>query len=452
MKKLLKFLTAASIVFSLGACSKDSSSGSSEDKVVIKYANWNLGTEAEKNLERLMIEEYEKQHKSIDIKIDESITNDDWKGSLSTAASAAKLPDVFMLTDIPTGVTNDWLLDISAMKEKDSEFANLPDSLKASTESDGKTFAIPFAQHFMGYYVNKDLFQTLNLDVPEYGVALDQFREGIKETTDVGNGTVGINSTTDFVDWFAGAKNPEVDWFTYSKEKYHLDSPEMFEGINLAKDLGTNGYVYEGLEKEVQESLSGEDIGLAFKAGQIAYYWSGTWMNSDFAKNVDFDWDFVGLPGGRSAIAVDYLGIAKSSKHTEEAYDFAKFMSFGKDGFMKRMELSTDSGNEINTLPISADEEVLENYWDISSVPGIQRAYENLDTAMIDPIKIIPGYAASRWEAKTGIKISENENATIIDFLKDSVYGNVHYQDYAKQLNELSQQQYDEAVEAMKKK
>ncbi|MEH7613688.1 ABC transporter substrate-binding protein [Gottfriedia acidiceleris] len=451
MRKILKIATAVSVALTMAACNKETSSTTADKKIVINYANWNLGTKSEKNLERLMIEEYEKAHKNIDIKIDENITNDDWKGSLSTAASAGKLPDVFMLSDIPSGITNDWLLDLSDLVNKDKDFTSLPESIKESTKNSDKTYAIPFAQHFMGYYVNKDIFNNANIDAPEYGISLPDFINGIKDTTDLGKGIIGINSTTDFVDWYSGAKNENVNWFTYGSGKYHLDSPEMFEGVKTAKDLGTNGYAYEGLNKEQKDKLSGDDIGAAFKAGQIAYFWNGTWMNSDFAKNVDFDWDFVGIPGGRTAMAVDYLGVAKSTKHKKEAYDFAKFMSFGKDGFLKRMDLSIKSGTEINTLPISTDSEVLAKYWDIISVPGVQKAYENLDKAMIDPIKIVPGYAASRWEATTGIKIGDNDNAKVVDLLKDSVYGSVNYQDYAKQLNDLAQQQYDNAVNAMKK-
>ncbi|WP_129691678.1 ABC transporter substrate-binding protein [Gottfriedia acidiceleris] len=451
MEKILKIAAAASVALTMAACNKETSSTTADKKIVINYANWNLGTESEKNLERLMIEAYEKTHKNIDIKIDENITNDDWKGSLSTAASAGKLPDVFMLSDIPSGITNDWLLDISDLVNKDKDFTSLPESVKESTKNSDKTYAIPFAQHFMGYYVNKDIFNNANIDAPEYGISLPDFINGIKDTTDLGKGIVGINSTTDFVDWYSGAKNENVNWFTYGSGKYHLDSPEMFEGVKMAKDLGTNGYAYEGLNQEQKDKLSGDDIGAAFKAGQIAYFWNGTWMNSDFAKNVDFDWDFVGIPGGRTAMAVDYLGVAKSTKYKKEAYDFAKFMSFGKDGFLKRMDLSIKSGTEINTLPITTDSEVLAKYWDMISVPGVQKAYENLDKAMIDPIKIVPGYAASRWEATTGIKIGDNDNAKVVDLLKDSVYGSVNYQDYAKQLNDLAQQQYDNAVNAMKK-
>ncbi|OWA33335.1 hypothetical protein B9G55_21895 [Saccharibacillus sp. O16] len=426
------------------------SGGDTQEAVVLRYANWNLGTEADQNLERRMIKAFEETHKNVTIKIDETITTDDWKASLATAASANKLPDVFMLNEIPGSVSSDWLLDLSAMASKDAEFSALPETVKQSTGIDGKTYAIPFAQHMMGYYVNKDIFNRMNLDVPAYGISTEDFVAAVKKTTDLGQKTVGLDSAQSMVDWYAASKNKDYGWFTYTDGKYHLDSPEMVQGMTAAKDLGSNGYAYEGLDEAQKKSLSGEDPGVAFRAGQIAFYWNGTWMNGIFAKEANFDWDFISIPSGRSALAADYLGIAKTTAHPEEAYEFAKWMSFGKEGFMKRISIADENGLELTSLPVTSDSEALDAYWELSSVPGIKKAYENLDSAMLDPIKIVPGYAASRWEAETGVEIGDKANATIGDLISASVYGGVNYQDYAKQLNDLAQKQYDEASAAMK--
>lgn len=464
-RKMMNVVLAGTLVLTLAACGSGSNSnnpaenannaskdtGKQEEKVVLKYANWNLGTEADKNLERHMIDAFEEAHKNVKIEIDETITTDDWQASLATAASAKKLPDVFMLKDIPGSVANDWLLDLSEIAGKDDEFSKLPQSVQDSTRVNDMVYAIPFAQHMLGYFVNKDIFNKLNLDVPEFGIELDDFVKAIKDTTDLDHGTVGIDSAQSLVDWYPGVKNSEFNWFTYNDGKYHLDSAEMVEGVSVAKDLGSNSYAYESLTPEQKESLSGEDPGKGFREGKISLYWNGTWMNSSFAKEVNFEWDFIGLPSGRSALAADYLGVAKTTKHAEEAYEFAKWMSYGKEGFMKRLDISDEEGLELNTLPVSTDQELLEAYWELVSVPGIKKAYESLDSAMLDPLKIVPGYAASRWEAETGLKIGDKDNANVSDLIFNSVYGSINYQDYAKQLNDLAQQQYDDALDAMNK-
>ena len=52
----------------------------------------------------------------------------DWNGSLSTAASAGNMPDLFMLAQVPTGLSNDWLLPLNEVTEEQKEEANQVDS------------------------------------------------------------------------------------------------------------------------------------------------------------------------------------------------------------------------------------------------------------------------------------------------------------------------------------
>lgn len=230
---------------------------------------------------------------------------------------------------------------------------------------------------------------------------------------------------------------------------YSLDSSEMSEGVSTAQDLGANGYTYVNMSDEDKERMSGDDTGAAFRNGQITYFYNGTWMNSSFATDTDIDWDFIGLPGGNSVIVNDFVGIAQNTEHAEEAYEFAKFMTFGKEGFMKRIELVEENDFGFNTLPISTDQEILDAYWEKVDIPGIKAAYEDLDESMIEGFKVVPGFAKSRYEATTGISIGDEENATIGYIIDQSVAGNVNYQDYASQLQELAQQAHDEAVEEM---
>ena len=54
-------------------------------------------------------------------------------------------------------------------------------------------------------------------------------------------------------------------------------------------------------------------------------------------------------------------------------------MSFGKEGFMKRMDIADAEGKTVNTLPINSDQEILDEYFSQLDVPGIQKAYEFLE-------------------------------------------------------------------------
>lgn len=425
--------------------------GTSGDKITLTYANWNFGAEGDANIERMMIEAYNASQDEVEVVIAENITTDDWDGSLATAASSGDLPDVFMLNSIPTAYSNQWLLDITDIATADEEYNLINETTRNSVLVNDQVVALPFALHMFGFYVNNDLLNEQNLTIPTIDISVDEFVQSVKDATNFNEGRMGLKNATNIVDWYPGAVNEELGWFTYNSEAgtYSLDSNEMIEGINIANDLGQNGYTYDNLTDEQKESMTGGDSGLAFMSGHIAYSYDGTWMNTSLNENADFDYQFIGIPGGKQAIVNDFLGISQSTEHPEEAYEFARYMSFGIEGFTKRMELTEENSMDFNTLPITTDQTVLDQYWGMVDVPGVREAYDQIDNAMSDPFKIVPGYVQSRFEGETGVSIGDQANATVGYLIDQAVAGNVNYSDYAAQLQQFAQQAHDNAVSAM---
>ncbi|WP_413303283.1 ABC transporter substrate-binding protein [Bacillus sp. 1P10SD] len=458
MKKVVSLLAILTLLFSLAACSSNKETNKTEGKekaakkeeVTLSYANWNLGTEEEQNLERLMIKAFEEKYPNIKIKIDESVSTTDWNGTLSTAASSGTMPDVFALPQIPLALSNDWLLDITKFASKDKEFAKIPEAVQESAKHNGKVYAVPFAQHFMGYFVNKDLFNAANLDYPEFGISLEDFESAIKEVTNVSKGVVGLNNPFSIVDWYPAAANDDMGWYTLKDGQYALDSKEYINGVNLAKELGTNGYTYETLKDDQKANFKGENPDQVWLQGGVAVKFDGSWATTPLFEKASFDWDFIGLPGGKTGLTNDFVGISKSTKHAEEAYLFSKFMSFGNEGFKKRMEIADKEGKTLNTLPITTDKKILDAYFEIQDVPGIRTAYENIDKAIIEPVKTVPGYVDARWQAPTGVKAGDQANATTGQLVDAFLRGELKVEDYAKQLDQLADQKSKEALEALK--
>ncbi|RJR12305.1 extracellular solute-binding protein [Candidatus Parcubacteria bacterium] len=454
--KLLKPWIAILTVFMLVVgCSNDASNdekkddkGSDKEQVTLSFASWALGTEEEQNIERLLIKAYEEANPNVKIEIDESITGD-WNDALSAAASAGTMPDVFMLAQVPTGLANDWLLDVTEFTTEDEDYAKIADVVKESATYDGKVFAIPSAQHFLGYYVNKDLFNQANLDVPEYGVSVEEFTEAVRSISNVNNGVVGMNNPFAIVDWYPTSVSETAGWYTYSEEGYNLDSNEFIGGVNLASNIVTNGYSYENLTDEQKANFSGENAGEVWAQGGLGINWDGTWAVTNFTDNLEFEWDFIGTPGGRTVVVNDFMGISKSTEHAEEAYKFAKFMGFGKEGYLKRLDIAVENEKAVNNLPVINDEEVLDAYFEIQDVPGLRTAYDNLDNAVIEPFKTVPGYVQSRWEAPTGVAVGDNPNANIAGIIDASVKGEIKIEDYISQINELANQKLQEGKEAI---
>jgi multiple sugar transport system substrate-binding protein len=450
LKKLVGLGLIAVAAVALGACSNGAGNKSASSKAVtLTYANWNLGNASDKNLERLMIKEFNSTHKDIQVKIDTKVQGDDYPGKLNTAASAGKLPDVFMINDLPTSFKNKWLKNLDTTVNSDSDFKKIDSAVVDTTKIDGHVYSVPFAKHMLGYYANNDLLDKLNLDVPTEKTTPDEFFTTAKAASDVGKGHVGMVDTYSLIDWYPGEQNKSYGFFTYADGKFHLDSPEMTKAISTTRDLISHDASFTDLPKTQTAKLSGGDGAKAFKAGQVAFYYSGTYSNADFQKTAKSNISFVGLPGGRQAVVTDLLGIAKSSKHPKEAFEFAKYMTFGKTGFLERMKLAEKNSLEMATLPITTDSTVAKKYWQLVTVPGVKEANDRLENAMSDPMKYVPGYIDARFTGSTGIKIGDKGNAQVQDLLLAAQQGKINYSDYAAQLQKLSQKFHDDAVKSL---
>jgi len=459
MKKLTSLIAILALMLFLAACSSSEETGKKDDgnknaddkkqeEITLSYANWNLGTEEEMNIERLMIQEFENKNPHINIEIFE--ISGDWNEQLAAAASAGNMPDVFAISDLPLAITNDWVLDVTYLAEEDSDFANVPQVVRQSTEFDSRIMALPSGQHFLGFYINKDLFNEANIDILTSESTIEEFTVAAKEITDINQAKIGITDTGSIPDWYTASVNPDLGWFTFNGEGYALESSEFINGVNLAKDFATNGYAYSGLTDEQKANFTGEHAGEAWLAGQVALAWDGTWAMSNLVENAPFEFDFIGIPGGRTVITNDLLGISKSAEHVEAAFEFTKFMTFSKEGFMKRLEFADEKGTVISSLPIIYDQEVLDEYFARLDVPGVRKAFDELDTAILEPVKTVPGYVQSRWQAPTGIKIGDNENAPMSDLINEFITGDLKIEDYASEINRIANDRYQEALDALK--
>jgi multiple sugar transport system substrate-binding protein len=465
MKKWLMLLLSVVFVFGLAACSNDDAEGTGSDSnddpsndqgtdssevVELTIASWGFGTEGDENLNRLMVDAFNEQHENINVTIDESIDPADWNGSLAAAASGGVMPDVFMLAQIPTGLANDWLYDISAIAKADDDFSQVPEAVVDAVTYDEGIYALPAGQHLLGYFVNKDIFEEQNLDAPAMGVSIDGFVEAIRNVTDVNDGRVGLNHPYTIPDWYPISANQDMGWFTYLDGSFQLDSNEFISGVNLGQDMLTNGYAYETLSEDQKANFNGENPEEVWLNGQIGIKWDGTWITGHLDSQSDFEWDFIGIPGERVVMTHDYYGISSATEHPEEAYELAKWMSFSSEGFLKQIEIADASENlNLASMPVTANQEVLDAYFERFDAPGLRQAYENIDEAVVEPVKTVPGYNLARWDAPTGVEVGDNPNVNMAGLVDAAVRGNLNIQDYVSQMNELANKQYQEGQAAI---
>ena len=138
-----------------------------------------------------------------------------------------------------------------------------------------------------------------------------------------------------------------------------------------------------------------------------------------------FNWDFIGVPGGNQAIVFDVMVVAKTAANLEEAYDFAKWMTFSKEAYVKEVELARPRVLR-QKCRFRLTLHSIELYKDFVDKPGILMALENLDNSLVESLaKIVPGYINARWEGKPGIDVGEDKDVNMwymFNFANDGRY------------------------------
>lgn len=472
MKKFLLITVLLCSVTLLAACNN---TGGNDGKIRITYANWNLGSPDSEvpNMERMMIEAFEKANPDIDVVIIErpkvpGTTNDvSWSEFLVARASTQSLPDVFMADDIPYYVVNDWAYNISTIANADPEFLNVSEGIRGAATYDGKVMALPNAVFYAGYVVNKTLYDQRGQDWPTTSTTFEDFiamtKAAANHASTTNMGYVGLEGIEHIIHWYPAQLNNTFGWFTMNQTGFNLDSQEFSTAMQVYRNLQTDtSFVLEALQYEAAQEGSeidmdaiflGGSAGSAFNNGAILakwfYSWDFGWMQSNI-NNGTYSWnlDFIGTPvvngNKRVPIVADFFTIASNTKQPEAAYKLAKWMGFGKEGYLKRVELSkTIEGiSQVNFAPLQNDADLLDAFFELyPSFTGLRNIVE-AGNVVVEPPKFLPGYIQARYQ---GNYDAENKMGDIINKLR---FGEVLYADVRVNLNNRANAIYNEAKAA----
>lgn len=466
MRKVFLLLLIPLLAFMFAACN-----GEKDDRIVLTYANWNLGSpdSEEPNMERLMLKAFEEKY---NIKVEvierpkEPGTDNDvgWAEFLSARASVQKLPDVFMGDDIPYYVIQNWAYNITEIATKDPEFLNISEDIRNAATYEGKVMALPCAVFYAGYIINKTLYDAQGQDWPKVDSTYEEFinltKAAANHTSTTNNGVVGIDGIEHLIHWYPAQLNTDLGWFTLNDEGFHLDSEEFATTIAEYRKLQTDiTFVYDALTHEASQEGSTIDLSLIFPEGDqfangnVLAKFDYSWNFGFMQKNINdgtYTWelDFIGTPvvnGNKRVPTVsDFFAIAVNTKHPEEAYLLAKWMGFGKEGYLKRIELSktVEGIAQVNFAPLQSDEELLDEFFELyPSFMGLRTIIES-GSFIVEPTKYLPGYINARYQ---GTYDADRKMGDIIDELR---LGKVQLADIKRELNERINQIYWEAQNA----
>lgn len=466
MRKVFLLLLISVLGLVIAGCD-----GKESGQIVLTYANWNLGSpnSEEPNMERLMLKAFEEKYNiKVEIierpKVPGTDTDVGWAEFLSAKASVQKLPDVFAADDIPYYVIQNWVYNITEIANKDPEYLNISEDIRNAATYDGKVMALPCAVFYAGYIINKTLYDEQGQEAPTVESTYQEFinltKAAANHTSTTNDGVVGIDGIEHFIHWYPAQLNPDFGWFTLDEEGFHLDSEEFAQTMAEYRRLQTDTtFVYDALTYAAAQEGSTIDLSVIFPEGdQFAngnvlakydYSWSFGFMQKNINEGIyTWDLDFIGTPsvnGNKRVPTVsDFFTIAVNTKHPEEAYLLAKWMGFGKEGYLKRIELSKTVPGiaQVNFAPLQNDEEMLDSYFELyPSFTGLRAIIERGEF-IVEPTKYLPGYINARYQ---GTYDADRMMGKIIDQLR---LGEVQLADVKKDLNERINEIYQEAKAA----
>jgi ABC-type glycerol-3-phosphate transport system substrate-binding protein len=415
------------------------------EPVTLRYANWNLGTEEENNIQRQLIKAYTDLNPNVTVQlVDKSDPNGQgWDALLTGYAAKGELPDVFMANNVPLYVQNGWLADLSEFVKDDADWANVPQALKNVVTYSDAIKALPAAQFIMGYWVNQDLYEANNLDAPYYGMPVDEFFSDVKAMNNIPQGQLGLDEQEFVMSWFASTQDSMLGYNSFDGEHMNYNSTAFKDAVAQAYDM--LGYTWQGLTDEQKANFKSTGPWELFMNQEVGVRWDASWSVPSYVQNATFNWDFVGIPGGNQALVFDAMVVSDTSANKEAAYDFAKWMTFSKAAYLKEAELAK-AMNSAPKLPVSVDDESIALYKTFVDKPGVNEALANLDNSLIESLaKVIPGYIQARWEGKPGIDIGENKDVNVWFILNEAISGRIKYEDYSAQLEEFANKILDDA-------
>ncbi|MGL4799575.1 MAG: ABC transporter substrate-binding protein [Cellulosilyticaceae bacterium] len=409
----------------------------------LTYLAWDVGTEEDPTLERAMIEIYDEEHPEVEIEILAVPEGTDYNSYIATLASSGQMPDVFMWGSVTDSILNGWAADVSEYALNDEAYKLVNTQTTEGGQVNGKVFGIPKSMHYMGMYINKNIFEANNVAPLEFGYTMDELMNAIEKNT---------TATTKGVDnfaveaWYPMTVNPAYGIYTYDGEKANLDSEEFAAGIEFAQKATQNNW---NMANTSPLEFFGAEGWAWGGIGGIAIQYDGTWNLTSLADQADFKYDFIGLPGGHTVLVNDYLFVSDASSNKEEAYELAKWLGFSTEGILERFAIVEESGAyTYNSIPlVTTNDEINEKFLaTVVDYPEFSKAYEAFATSPellhVEGYKEIAGFPTAIFTADTGVQ-GTNADGTAYSMNQEQlrnavIKGQYKLSDYATKMNDIA--------------
>lgn len=366
-------------------------------EITLTFASWD-----DAEMENKMFQAFMEKYPNITVTKDETINISNYTEALANAAAASKLPDVFWLNNVPVAVENDWVLDIAPYWNNDPEVAEIFPNIAANGAFGDKRFASPTFQFVMGVFLNKTLLEKNNIELPPYDWTIDQMLEIAGKISKPSEHIYGLSApwgSLMFNEYWPFANNPSLGYNTFDGEKFHFTHPDWIEGYNKNLEL-RRLKVEDVMTGDEKAEVFGSKDASTFMEGHLAMSIDGSWNSAylpvEMEKKGTGEVDFYPYPAGNDGqkmpVVLDFIGVSSTTKHPEAAYELMKWMTWGEDGWLKRLEFQKELGQDISKLPVAGYDSVWSQIEEQLKLDGFKAIIKLIDQAVPNFDKVLPGW------------------------------------------------------------
>ncbi|MGW0775899.1 extracellular solute-binding protein [Streptomyces sp. NPDC002835] len=209
----------------------------------------------------------------------------------------------------------------------------------ASTEYNGKTYAVPQVIDSMGIFYNKKIFKEAGVEVPKTIDELKTVSATIKDKT----GKTGLYLRGDDAYWFLSFLYGEGgDLVDAKNKKITVDDAAGVRAMKTVKDLVDS-------KAAITDATNGWDnMQAAFKDGKVAMIINGPWAVSDTYTGKEFadkaNLGIAPVPAGSAGQGAPQgghnLAVYAGSKNLDASYAFTEYMTSAESQAKVAKELS----------------------------------------------------------------------------------------------------------------
>ena len=281
--------------------------------------------------------EYQKANPDVSLSVVGSINDD----KIVAAIRAGTAPDVVSsFNSYNVGIycgTGGWIDLSSLMKQSGISTSMFPPTTNYYTQYGGKKCALPLLADAYGLYYNKTLFKKAGIAGPPKTIA-ELTADAKKLTIRNPDGSLKQVGIDPFIGFYENV--PErwiLPWggtYTDSGGKAHLATNSAWAKWLTWQKQMIDWYGYKNLVK-FQAGLGDEfSASNAFEVGKVAMNLDGEWRVAFIhAEHPTLDYGTAPMPSatpslyGSGYINGTIIGIPKNGKHTQQAWDFVKWVT-----------------------------------------------------------------------------------------------------------------------------